>query len=397
MNPIRYFGLCLLAMMMVAMLATPSHSQVSFGVSVRSGPPALPVYEQPVIPGEGYIWTPGYWAYGEDDYYWVPGTWVLAPEVGLLWTPPWWGWGGDGFLFHEGYWGPRVGFYGGICYGFGYCGEGYEGGRWRDGRFFYNRAVNNINITEIHNVYNETVINRPVTRVAYNGGEGGIVARATPEQEATEHERHIAPVATQVEHVQAARSNPELKASMNQGKPPIAATPRPGALQGRDVMPAKEAGAPYKAPAEKQPGNRGNNASEQKPDGDRQNNANNGNQPEAGNPARSGVMNHPNDMPAQEKPAPPNTGDPKRDQKMMHQMESLSAKQDQERQKLQQRQDQEHQNMAQHNADEAAKQQMEQRHQQQTQQMQQRQEQQRQKMERKEQPPKRDEPGTPKG
>ena len=128
-------------------------------VAVSFGPPPLPVYEQPLCPGEGYIWTPGYWAYDPDfgDYYWVPGTWVLAPQVGFLWTPGWWGWGGGGFLFHEGFWGPVVGFYGGINYGFGYFGHGYEGGRWENDRFYYNRAVNNVKVTNIHNVYNTTV------------------------------------------------------------------------------------------------------------------------------------------------------------------------------------------------------------------------------------------------
>ena len=73
------------------------------------GPPPLPVYEQPLCPDEGYIWTPGYWAYDDDydDYYWVPGTWVMAPEVGFFWTPGYWGWEGEGFIFHEGYWGPQ--------------------------------------------------------------------------------------------------------------------------------------------------------------------------------------------------------------------------------------------------------------------------------------------------
>jgi WXXGXW repeat (2 copies) len=47
---------------------------------------------QPEIPAPGYIWTPGYWAYGTDGYYWVPGTWVQPPAVGLLWTPGYWGW-----------------------------------------------------------------------------------------------------------------------------------------------------------------------------------------------------------------------------------------------------------------------------------------------------------------
>jgi WXXGXW repeat (2 copies) len=83
-------------------------AQISIGVSVNFGPPPLPVYEQPICPGDGYLWTPGYWAYDDDDgYYWVPGTWVEAPQVGFLWTPGYWGWGGNAFFFHEGYWDPR--------------------------------------------------------------------------------------------------------------------------------------------------------------------------------------------------------------------------------------------------------------------------------------------------
>ena len=100
-------------------LATVSFARV--GVSITIAPPELPYYEQPMCPGDGYMWTPGYWAWS-DDYYWIPGTWVMPPEVGFLWTPGYWGWGGDGFLFNDGYWGASVGFYGGIDYGFGYFG-----------------------------------------------------------------------------------------------------------------------------------------------------------------------------------------------------------------------------------------------------------------------------------
>src|SRR5216684_3371482 len=247
---IRFIRTLLFALVVLCMSAA-SFAQI--GVFITIAPPALPVYEQPLCPGDGYIWTPGYWAYGDDfdDYYWVPGTWVLAPEIGFLWTPGYWGWGGDRFVFYEGYWGPHVGFYGGIGYGYGYFGEGYEGGRWDNGHFFYNRSVNNVNITEIHNVYNTTVINNTtVNRVSYNGGNGGINARPRPEEEAVEHEKHIAPVAVQTQHAQAARANPQQRASVNQGKPAIAATPKPGALNDRAAVPAKEAGAPYK-PAEK--------------------------------------------------------------------------------------------------------------------------------------------------
>ena len=39
--------------------------------------------------GEGYIWTPGYWAYDYDyqDYYWVPGTWVEAARLVICGRP----------------------------------------------------------------------------------------------------------------------------------------------------------------------------------------------------------------------------------------------------------------------------------------------------------------------
>jgi hypothetical protein len=103
------------------------------------------VYVQPPAPAEGYIWVPGYWAWDPDfaDYYWVPGTWVLAPRVGYLWTPGYWAWNGAGFVFYEGYWGPVVGFYGGINYGFGYFGTGYVGGRWDHDRFYYLNPASN--------------------------------------------------------------------------------------------------------------------------------------------------------------------------------------------------------------------------------------------------------------
>src|SRR5271163_3038814 len=60
-----------------------SHSapaQIGIGISVNFGPPALPVYEQPICPADGYLWTPGYWAFYNGGYFWVPGTWVQAPQ-----------------------------------------------------------------------------------------------------------------------------------------------------------------------------------------------------------------------------------------------------------------------------------------------------------------------------
>ncbi|HEX3819407.1 MAG TPA: hypothetical protein VHW45_03710 [Candidatus Sulfotelmatobacter sp.] len=320
-------------------LSLASFGQV--GISVNFAPPALPVYDQPVCPGDGYIWTPGYWAWDGDDYYWVPGTWVLAPEVGFLWTPPWWGWEGGAFLFHEGWWGPQVGFYGGINYGFGYFGTGFVGGRWDGGHFFYNRAVMNVNVVNIHNVYNETVVNRTVNHVSYNGGQGGIEARANAREEAAFHEHHVGPVAAQTHHMDEARGNKELRANVNHGRPPVAATARPADFK-HDAMPAREAGGAYNE-------NRGNGS--------------------RGNASEPKSFGHVKDVPPLEHPAAPNTGNAKLDQKYQKQQDKLFSQQQKERQKVQQQQEREDQKVAKQANNAPRRQQVEQRHQQQTQQM----------------------------
>src|SRR5882672_7865902 len=183
----------LLPVVVALLLPALSMAQISVDVSVNVPPPELPVYDQPPIPGDGYIWTPGYWAWSDDvqDYYWVPGTWVLAPQPDYLWTPGYWGTEGAVFLWHSGYWGPHVGFYGGVNYGYGYGGNGYEGGYWQGGRLYYNRSVNNISNVNVTNVYNRTVVNNvTVNRVSYNGGNG-IRARPSAEQLSAQRERHI--------------------------------------------------------------------------------------------------------------------------------------------------------------------------------------------------------------
>jgi hypothetical protein len=233
----------------LVVLAISAAAFAQLSVSISFAPPELPVYEQPLCPGDGYIWTPGYWAYSDDDYYWVPGTWVEPPAIGLLWTPAYWGWGDGGYRFYDGYWGTTVGFYGGIDYGYGYGGEGYEGGRWQSGHFYYNRSENNVNVSINRNVYNAPVRQSIGVRVSFNGGNGGVNARPTSQDQVAAREKHTPPVAAQTQHVQAARAAPELRATANHGKPAIAATSRPGALNDRSAVPAKQAGAPYNPPA----------------------------------------------------------------------------------------------------------------------------------------------------
>src|SRR5256884_218962 len=229
----------LLAAVLLAALPLASNAALFVGVSVDIAPPALPVYVQPPCPAAGYLWVPGYWAWADDGYYWVPGTWALAPTVGFLWTPGYWGWESGAYLWHGGYWGPHIGFYGGINYGLGHDGPGYEGGYWRGSPFYYNRSVTNISNTNITNVYNRTVVNNvTVNRVSFNGGAGGVAARPSAGELRAAGERHVGLTPMQRQHEQKARGDTTLRASVNGGRPPIAATQRPAAFSGRGAVAA---------------------------------------------------------------------------------------------------------------------------------------------------------------
>ena len=217
----------LIAALLLPLAIAAPQARAAVFVSVAIAPPAIPVYVQPAIPAPGYVWIPGYWAYGPDGYYWIPGTWVLPPAIGLLWTPGYWDWSGGVYAWHAGYWGPHVGFYGGVNYGFGYFGVGYVGGYWRDRTFYYNTAVNNVGTVHITNVYNQTVVDN-ASRVSYHGGSGGTRAQPTAQEMAAAREHHVAATAAQTRHVNAAAADPALRSSVNHGRPTNAATARPG-------------------------------------------------------------------------------------------------------------------------------------------------------------------------
>jgi len=216
-------------------------------------PPPLPEYAQPPAPDPDSLWTPGYWGYAPTGYYWVPGAWVAAPYSGALWTPGYWGYSGGYYHLHHGFWGPHIGFYGGVNYGFGYVGLGYQGGYWNGPHFFYNQYANNINISLnvgfAHNIYqhnvtdinntvinnrvvnnttynNTTINNRTISNVSYNGGSGGIQARPRPAELAVLREPRVAPMAAQVQVQRQAASNPQQFYSHNQGRPALVAAPR---------------------------------------------------------------------------------------------------------------------------------------------------------------------------
>ena len=219
---------------------------------VNIAPPPLPVYAQPMLPGDGYIWTPGYWAWNgsADDYYWVPGTWVLAPADGQLWTPGYWAFRGDGYFWNAGYWGSSVGYYGGVNYGYGYTGNGYQGGRWEGSHFRYNAAVSHVDKTIVQNTYNTRAVNSSATaHASYSvAPPSGASRPARNVHEAPAADRGT-PTAEQLQHEHTALVTPTQRAWVPHGPPQVAATVKPLAFNAAGVEHVRVAPTQRAAPA----------------------------------------------------------------------------------------------------------------------------------------------------
>ncbi len=245
-HPIRLRHLLLTATLLSSPLLlavpTPATAQVSIGISVELPPPMLPDYEQPPMPEYGYVWTPGYWSWAQPvGHYWVPGTWVLPPEPEVLWTPPYWGWLNGLYYLHAGYWGRHVGYYGGVDYGYGYNGDGYDGGRWEGRTFHYNRVDNNFGSVVVRDVYEHRAERDNRNHVSFADGPGGNRAPMNDQHRQAERERHEPMTQEQTSHVSAAVRMPDLAASHNGGRPAIAASTRPAQFQEQGVTRARPA------------------------------------------------------------------------------------------------------------------------------------------------------------
>jgi hypothetical protein len=155
----------------------PSTTRIAVGVAP---PPRLRIERQPPLPAYGDVWTPGYWGWNGsvNNYNWVPGLWVHPPRIGVLWTPPYWGLSQGVYLFNPGSWGQNVGYYGGVNYGYGYGGRGYEGVYWKGGTLYYNRTVNNFGALRFNTVYSKLVYNnRRTGGASYSTGVRGAQVR----------------------------------------------------------------------------------------------------------------------------------------------------------------------------------------------------------------------------
>lgn len=213
----------------------PAQAQAEIAFTDSAAPPPLPAYSQSTLPGPGFLWIPGYWALSRAGYYWTPGYWARPPAADLLWTPGYWAWNASNhdYVFHSGYWAPRVGYYGGVDYGFGYTGQGYHGGFWRKHQFVYNRAVNDLGNVHVATFANQVFA--PRNHVSYNGGAGGTSARPTPAQLAAMRGRHIGPTPEQIRNRQTASRIASQRYSENKGAPPIGAVTRANDFRGANT------------------------------------------------------------------------------------------------------------------------------------------------------------------
>ena len=123
--------------------------------------------------------------------------------------------------FNQGYWGPTVGFYGGVNYGYGYTGNGYWGGRWNGNTFNYNTAVTRVNTNVVHNTYvNNSVTNQlNANRASFNGPNGVNAQETAAQKAAAANAKKIPPTSQQLARQQAASKDQNLRASVNKGKP----------------------------------------------------------------------------------------------------------------------------------------------------------------------------------
>ena len=135
--------------------------------------------------------------------------------------------------WHGGYWGPHVGFYGGVNYGFGFGGVGFVGGEWRGGVFAYNSAVANFGSVHVTNVYEnrtDRYAKHHCELTTMSASTAKAVLRRVPRagELQAEHEQHSKPRRNQTQHMNFAARTARNSPSVNHGAPgtPAASNPK---------------------------------------------------------------------------------------------------------------------------------------------------------------------------
>jgi hypothetical protein len=86
------------------------------------------------------------------------------------------------------------------------------------------------------------VHNAAFNHVSFNGGNGGIPARASAQELSAEYDRHIQPTGEQMQHQNFASQNRAQFASVNHGHPGVAAAGTPAAFRSNPGNPGAARG-----------------------------------------------------------------------------------------------------------------------------------------------------------
>jgi hypothetical protein len=92
----------LLAFVVASALSASAFGQIQ--IYIGAPPPPIRYEAPPPMPGEGFVWTAGFWEPHGPHYRWVPGRYVRAPYPGAHWTPARYEHGDKGWRMHQGYW-----------------------------------------------------------------------------------------------------------------------------------------------------------------------------------------------------------------------------------------------------------------------------------------------------
>jgi hypothetical protein len=85
-----------------AAITAPAIGQI--GIYIGRTPPPLRYEVRPAMPGEGYVWTEGYWGNQGGRYVWRAGAWQRPPYEGGYWSHPHYDHYQQGWQMHEGHW-----------------------------------------------------------------------------------------------------------------------------------------------------------------------------------------------------------------------------------------------------------------------------------------------------
>jgi len=93
----------LVAALMAATSGVPAIGQIGIVIGRRE-PPPMRYERRPPMPGPGYAWVDGYWAWRGNRYVWVPGRWDRPPYAGAYWSHGHYDRYDNGWAYHDGHW-----------------------------------------------------------------------------------------------------------------------------------------------------------------------------------------------------------------------------------------------------------------------------------------------------